>query len=378
METYAEWFCLNAGRVNFIPDVVKDCGLIFCHKEIINNKLVNRIENSFLVHKPPKMVVYGDWGVGKTHALNHIRWWLKENENKYPAETYYIELGDLKKKSKFDLLLRPLLEQITLNKLIELIDGFRAKGKDPSTEFRKAGARPGVADAFRRFMLVAPGTTPTEEVKEAFIHIQGGSGTNFDQPLKESEEFYSVLLCIGELFKEVESKQVIFIVDELAKFDEIDMDQESTLHWINMNKAIFDRSNKSFGIIYSLNGQEEELPDILYHDQLKNRITAEGYIQFNNLGPADVSQFLKDLTHNFVDQDKLKKLKDGGVLPGDYDLDEYPFTAKAREHFLDYWNQTQEDAKPRDIAEKLENLAIHAMKNKSRLIEDSYLSDENM
>ena len=99
---YAEWFCLTDGRDNLVPHVEKDSKIIFCHKETIENSILSRIENSFLVRKPPKLVVYGDWGVGKTHALNHIQWWLKEKD--YDAITYYIELGDVKKKSKFNLL----------------------------------------------------------------------------------------------------------------------------------------------------------------------------------------------------------------------------------------------------------------------------------
>ena len=80
-----DWFCLNTNRDNFKPNNVRDSSLTFCHQNLVNGEIIGSIERRFSSNEPVKMLIYGSWGVGKTHTLNHIKWWLNSNENEYPA-----------------------------------------------------------------------------------------------------------------------------------------------------------------------------------------------------------------------------------------------------------------------------------------------------
>ena len=78
--TFQDWFCMKPERTSFLPRIPEDAGLIFCHDQILNNEILGSVEAAFAKKEPVKMLIYGDWGVGKTHLLYHVQYWLKQKE----------------------------------------------------------------------------------------------------------------------------------------------------------------------------------------------------------------------------------------------------------------------------------------------------------
>src|SRR5688500_17420703 len=109
-----DWFNLKTGRDNFKPHNVNDRRLLFCHGELLHDEILRSIELRFAGNEPVKMLILGDWGVGKTHSVNHICWWLEEKKAECPAYPIVIEIGDISKNSRFDALVRPFLEKVGL------------------------------------------------------------------------------------------------------------------------------------------------------------------------------------------------------------------------------------------------------------------------
>src|SRR4029453_257606 len=99
-----EWFCLKEGRDNFKPNPQQDSRLVFCHEKLLSEEIQTSVEARFAANEPVKMLILGDWGVGKTHAVNHIKWWLNENNADYPAYPVVIEIPDIDKSSRVDAL----------------------------------------------------------------------------------------------------------------------------------------------------------------------------------------------------------------------------------------------------------------------------------
>ncbi|UVC16134.1 hypothetical protein [Mesorhizobium onobrychidis] len=60
-------------------------------------------------------------------------------------------------------------------------------------------------------------------------------------------------------------------------------------------------------------------------------------------------------------------------LPSEYDWPAYPFTPSARSEFVAYWSQDAENAKPRDICDKLNDVAFQALKQGKGLIDEDCL-----
>ncbi|MCL4795648.1 MAG: hypothetical protein KJZ84_13880 [Bryobacteraceae bacterium] len=370
-----DWFCMQDGRSSFLPELPEDANLIFCHDDMIKEKIITGIEMRFATRKPVKMLIYGDWGVGKTHLMYHIRWWLEQNTEDYPAYPVIIEIGDITKKSRFDDIVRPFLDALGLDFLINLVHLYRGKEPNVAKGLRDKSIASHIAEAFNKILLSSPGQPPVDLVVQSFEYLKGrkvpGQATmGFSQPLDQSQEFYQVLLAIGEMYRTVnDGKRMLFVADEAAKLENVDADEATQYHWVTANKLVFDDQNSSFGFIYTVSGkQEKHLPRAIWDPQIQNRLGKHAY-RLDTLATNGVESYLRKLLDAFIDWGKVQNLVDSGTIDSSlYERDAYPFTVDAQARFLDHFNRNLQDAKPRDISQSLDQLAFQAGKKGKRLI----------
>jgi hypothetical protein len=382
--TLQDWFCMNAGRSSFLPRIPEDAELIFCHDAILQNDILASIEKAFSLNEPVKMLLYGDWGVGKTHLLYHICWWLEQNQTNFPAKPVVIEIGDLTRASRFDEVVRPFLDRLGLDAVIQLVQDYRGVRPNLGLGLREAGVAAHVAEAFAKLLLSAPGSPPAPLVVQAFEYLKGrnigraAAAAGLAEPLEQSRDFYDVLLSLGEMYRTVHNCRLLFIADEAAKLEAVEDDMGTQQHWVTVNKLIFSNENRTFGFIYTISGRRNDLPSALWEPQIQNRL-GDNAFELANLATADVETYLRKLIESFVDQGKVQALVTAGTIPaGEYDAAAYPFTAAAKQQFLEYFNRTQENAKPRDISNKLNDVAFIAGKKQKRLIDEECLRAKNM
>ncbi|HEV2395037.1 MAG TPA: hypothetical protein VG146_22025 [Verrucomicrobiae bacterium] len=207
--TLEDWFCMKNGRSSFLPRIPEDAELIFCHDQVLNGEILASIEATFAKGEPVKMLVYGDWGVGKTHLLYHIQYWLKQKEADYPVTPLIIEIGDLTKVSRFDEVVRPFLNKLGLETIIQLINDYRGVKPNVTLALRDAGVSSQVAEAFSKLLLAAPGSSPPPDVLRAFEYLKGknvgkaGTGSGLSDPLNQSQDLFDVLKALGEMHRAV-------------------------------------------------------------------------------------------------------------------------------------------------------------------------------
>lgn len=383
--TLQEWFCLKEGRDNFKPHVIRDQNLFFCHEQQLQDEILRSIKRRYAGNEPVKMLLYGDWGVGKTHTARHICWWLNQNKNDYPAKPVVIEIGDMTAKSRFDTLVRPFLEELGLDFLIDLSRKYLQLKPNLVQALQQAGVSLYVATVISKFNMATPGITPPAVVDDAFNCLKGrkppsaAASVGLGQQIVESNELFGVLLAIGEMYRAVNKERMIFIADEAAKLNDVEDDETTRAHWVATNRLIFDDNNNTFGFIYTLSAANDRaLPSAIWHPQLQNRIGQNKYL-LENLKPQDVGSFIRKLIDQFVDKAKVDQLAQDGQIPAsDYDWANYPFNAEARTLFIDHYQRDQENAKPRDISEKLNELGFIALSSESRLIKPDCLSAAGM
>jgi len=377
--TLQDWYCLKKGRQNFKPNVRRDRDLIFCHDNEIEELAQLSIERSFAMGEPVKMMIYGNYGVGKTHAVHHISWWLEQHEE-FSAKTVFVELGDITRRSNFSALVRPFLDEIGMDEIVRLISEYTVKTTThPRDGLRAAGVGKDIVEAYYKFIMSPPGSTPVPLTEQAFEHLKGGvvkdaASSGLSNKLDQSSEFYDVLVAIGHLYKAVDDKQLIFIADEATKLEAVEADDVTNAHWENTNKLIFDDANTYFGFIYTYSASSTgAITRSLSAPQIENRLGSRNLIHLSSLSELELNSFLDRLVNSFVDKDEVKKLADKGELGGEYDPETYPFTASAKARFIEYWMRSPEISKPRDITDHLNDAAFNALKTNSRLINEDAL-----
>lgn len=373
-----DWFCLKPGRDNFKPHNVRDSSLTFCHQPLVNDEIIGSIERRFAGNEPVKMLIYGDWGVGKTHTLNHISWWLETHKGDYPAHPVLIEIGDIAKNTRFDSLVRLFLDAVGIEFLINLAHEYIKKEANLTRALENVGISPHVADAYGKLLVAAPGSTPPPLVLNAWEYLKGRKpaaavAMGFGQQLTGSNDLVDVLLGMGTMYKAVRNARMIFFADEAAKLEAVDADDAVRAHWENANKLIFDDKNDTFGFVYTISARRKNLPQCLFSPQLQNRL-GENTFEMKNLPPPDVEGFLRNLIDAFVDKASVERLVTSGEIDASaYRWDDYPFTTSAKAEFINFFSRSQEDSKPRDISHKLTDVAFVAARGGKRLIDEDSL-----
>jgi hypothetical protein len=160
--------------------------------------------------------------------------------------------------------------------------------------------------------------------------------------------------------------------------DEVSNDEATEAHWIAVNRDIFDDKNNAFGFIYTLTGKANRLPQAIWSPQIQNRIGQNAF-ELRNLAKPDVEDFLARLIDVLVDQSEVQELVAAKAIDStQFDPGAYPFTPQAKERFIDFFQRSQDKAKPRDISDRLDLLGFIAMKAGNRLIDDASLERANM
>src|SRR5947209_7947741 len=150
-----DWFCLKTNRDGFKPHNQRDRDVILCHEHQVSDEIIGSIERRFASNEPIKMLLYGDWGVGKTHTINHVCWWLEVNAASYPAKPVVIEIGDIDKKTRFDALLSRFVDVLTPDFIVGLVHDYLGRGNPVAQSLTSAGVAPHVSEAFAK-LLMAP------------------------------------------------------------------------------------------------------------------------------------------------------------------------------------------------------------------------------
>ena len=125
METMATWFGLKEGRKDFTVENDADAKLLFA-RATLDDQLQAILRKSFRTGNPPKLVLYGDWGVGKTHTLRHIEYVISMNDD-FKAQCVFVEIPDISAKSTFQVAHAALLDALGLERTKTWMVQFQTK-----------------------------------------------------------------------------------------------------------------------------------------------------------------------------------------------------------------------------------------------------------
>lgn len=379
MITLATWFHLKSGRRSFKPDPLRDKEVMFCNQDV-QKSVQLAVERAFATDETVKLLLWGDWGVGKTHTLRHLDYWLAQNAAEYPTLTVFAKIGDVAKNSRFAIIHKDLLDGIGLDRSIQMVHQYMQQHGNLLAGLDGIGIPAPIAQAFNKLLVATPGQAPPDIVVTAWNYLRGanvgkaGTSLGLQEQMLDSKDFYYTLCALGHIVRLVQNKQLVFLVDEAARLEAVSDALEVERHWVNVNTLNFDPENRFFGLVYTVSGKSpDDIPRALFESQIENRL-GNRRIELANLRPDGVRQFVRNLAENFIDRSALEGDQEARVANrNDYSWDVYPFTGPAFDRFVEFFQRTPENSKPRDIADRLDEAGFYAIKSEDRLITEATL-----
>lgn len=379
-QTVGQWFCLK-DRDHFAINPREDSKLYFGRKELAA-ELKKQIKKSFVFGKPPKMLLWGDWGVGKTHTMCHIQHFLETNQADYPSIVYFVEFGNVTRRSRYDIVHQKMLDVIGKERVYYLLQKFAAIHSGvPLPEVLKHHLDSN--DMITAFVNLAISPIQSSQSATAWEWLLGlglenqrlqNLGTS--RSLNDSSDFVAIEKFIGRLFWVVEQKRLVFILDEARKLESI-ADPDAEANWIDAWKDLADDMNVEVGFLVSGSfARQEDIPAVLADEQITNRLGEASIVELPLFTRPNTEEFLSDLLEGLVDPDsskeRLHSLEKGGKK---LEVRPFPFTPDGFQLFVDYVSRMTDEAVPRIIVQKLDNLAFEAMERGKYVIDVSLMNE---
>jgi Cdc6-like AAA superfamily ATPase len=375
METMAEWYGLKEGHKDFFIENDSDAELMFARTQL-NEQLQSILRKSFRTGNPPKFVLYGDWGVGKTHTMRHIEYVVETNSD-FKAQIVFVELPDITSKASFQVAHAALLDSLGLERAKLWMVQFQTRHQSETQELIHRQTQSG--DIARAFLML-PGYGETARTSWDWLRGVSLSSTearNAGLPvlLDQSNQLVNVLRMLGRLSTEIDDKQLIFMLDEATKLVNVTAG-DSINHWLNAFKILSDNLTKEVGFIISASFREtDDMPNMLADPQVMTRFGESHYIQLLNFGEEETGEFLRELLVNWVDSTKRGQLISdfNGEADGEAISEHsFPFTEDALGRFIEFACRNGGIATARDIQKSLDDVLNRAIDDNRHILSSTY------
>ena len=377
METMQSWFGLKEGHNDFSIETETDAALFFARHEL-DEQLNAILRRSFRTGNPPKMVLYGDWGVGKTHTMRHMQYVIEHNDD-FQATVIFVELPDITSRSTFQVAHSALLDAIGFDRAKQWVLQYQTRHPNDAYDRIKDFTQSGdVATAFANMLAFGEGS------RIAWDWLRGLQLTAADArlaglppSLTQSNHFVRVLQILGRFSQEVDGKLIVFMLDEATKLGSVTV-QDAVNHWLNSFKLLADQQTKEVGFIVSgswIDPEDMALP--LQDQQVITRFGEPNYILLHRLDEHDTAIFLRALLAEWINPDSREQLLTtfGKEAEGEaVEADTFPFTGLGLDIAVKYTCRQGGFTTPRDIQVTLDDLLNRAIDDERHVLASSYIS----
>jgi hypothetical protein len=376
-ESMQEWFGLKEGHRDLKIETDTDARLFFGRHEL-NKQLHAILRRSFRTGSPPKMVLYGGWGVGKTHTMRHLEYVIETNDD-FPAIVVFVELPDITSKSTFQVAHAAFLDALGLPRAQNWVLQFQTlhpgDAQDLIQDFTQSGD---ISTAFRNLLVPGEGSRIAWDWLRG-LAISAGDARLVGLPpsLSQSNAFVKVLEMFGRLAKEIDQKLLVFMLDEATKLSYVS-NTDAVNHWTNALKALADQQMKQVGFVVSGSWVEtDEMALPLQDEQVVTRFGDPNYILLQSLDEVDTKAFIESLLGEWVDDVARERLN--GEFASQADGEDvaaasFPFTERGLDTAAAYACRQGGYTTPRDIQVTLDVLLNRAIDDGRHILSSSYLT----
>lgn len=379
MDTMQSWFGLKEEHRDFSIQTEGDRRLFFARHDI-DEDLKKRLKRAFRTENPPKMVVYGDWGVGKTHTMRHLQYEI-ETQPAYKAIVVFVELPDITRKATFQVAHSALLDAFGIEHAKNLLLHFQTKhqtdARQQIQDFTQSGD---IAIAFSNLLGFGDASRIAWDWLRG-VKLSAGDARMAGLPpaLEQSGHFVKVLQMLGKLAREIDDAMLVFMLDEATKLESV-KDSDSLAHWTNAFKLLADDSTKEVGLIVSISVVDQnDIAEPLHDPQVMSRFGQSNYIRLSNLSEEETRGFISDLVREWTTDAARESLTSKSLSETDGEpvsADSFPFTENGLDLVARYaaYRDGAGYTTPRDIQKNLDDVLNGAIDDGRHILSSTYLN----
>lgn len=354
-------------RARFYVDPVEDAGWLFGNAEV-QADLVGRMRSDIDVRGVPKCGVVGRYGIGKTHALNHVKWLLDQKDGEFPLRAFRFDIvwdesnGDLNSWRGIHGRMLDSMGELFLREIVRLFD---ARSKSDKTELAEA-----IQGTFRfgdENLRLSLATVLAEYFKRdvkntgpAWQWLRGEKGVKLDQlgvpkQLHEGGDMVNVILNLGALYKEASGLGIVFLMDEAQYLADI-RKAEGEVHRAFVKMA--DQDNRDVGFVLAIMGSGVNLipkvftapDDMLSRMGVTKNNLNEAFIDLQKimLSRQDIRDFMGQVLDHLVNKDEAAELIRAHALE-DVSADRLPYSERALDRIAEVMYSNEFYRNPRMI-----------------------------
>jgi Cdc6-like AAA superfamily ATPase len=394
-KTMDSWFFMRPGFSTFRLEPDKHRQFLFGERDRLQrNVLLGALEEACYGREGHKAAVFGDAGRGKTHQCHNI---IYEVERRgLPLVPVYIKCSAYKSKEPFASLFKEMILKHSSSELRRL-----------ATEYQKLvqqNAAPPLDDVVRHediAYIMTNGLTAInlEQVKNSMRWLGGEAKVEMrlireglQSQLTDSLEFGAVLRGLAHMFKTIDGKVPLYLVDEAERVQNV-TNTDTYYSWLASLRELTE--NLSVAMVFLILAKSRDaLPVLFLQDEIVRRIGVANYIEFTNPSADDIEEFLVELLQTVIrkgdvpaphqaavsasalDNAVPEELR--GIVEDDAErLRSYPFEADAFTNFVQQVSGGELSSKPSEVLIRLQKAALRAMKNNKRTISSKIVDEVN-
>jgi hypothetical protein len=382
--SFSQWFCLRPGRDNFHIDPDRDQQFLFGKTEWRQH--IDRLLRRTLVLKEPvRLVWWGQYGIGKTHRLKFMDYWIREQKLAfYPV---HVVCRDIEEKSDFSRLHFDLVNNLGRERMQPLVASYVQKLDIGGvvTPLEQLTTSPDVVGAIQRF--AARNDAPMQMAAWKFLtgedldtHERSLARVTRDC-LDSSVEYAGVLKVLGAIVAAEAGQQLLYLIDQVEALSKIHQ-RSVEGRWIETLRTVLDAQN--VGIVMAIGAERVEgLPSIMLASEIVRRFTMNNYVELGAFKREHTTEFLEGLLREWIsqaDRDGLAAEEGWPAAIQGYDSATYPLTRPAFDILCRFCSDEldHKTAKPSEIIEQLNRIAAEAYFGGKRLIDGAFLKTQGI
>lgn len=370
-------------RSNFILNPLSDTDSdFFADRTSVNvSNIVENLRIDLSTDLPPKRLLWGPYGGGKTHTLLHT---MRRLSSYTPVQHVYVECPDLSKDSNFmDLYREGIMRALTQDYVMDLFEKIResigfGKREDILKKLKISLQDEELAKA------CAILNNPTEQNKLTLWSWFSGVavsktelvelGQTQDLRSAEPARLAKYIEILGKLVKQVHNKSLILILDEIDRLRSVGVN--TIVQFQTAFTRLLDPNQQDVSVLLGISAQNiNDLPEIFQsRTPVTSRLGTDAILQINYLEDLEFEPFIKKIIEYLRDKNSnLKNLIDNAKKETTEEIkDEYfPFSLPAIDAIK---VSVGREMTPREITLKMTRIAGKAH-NHNKLVITSDLVD---